>query len=63
MILLGEGGLSAKDRRVDAGGNGVQEEEVEVALVRWALCSRAEIDLSSIAIGKFKERRTLYGPY
>ena len=58
MILLGkgEGGLSAKDRGVDAEGNCVQEEEVESELVRWALCCRAERDLSSIAIRKIQRK-------
>ena len=44
LLAGGDGGFGAKDGGGDAGGYGVQEEEVEFAFVGWSLCASGEIN-------------------
>ena len=44
LLSDGEGGLGAEDGGVDAGGYGMQEEEIVLAFVWWSLRSSGEID-------------------
>ena len=52
-----EGRFGTEDRGIDAGGYGVQEEEIEPALVWRALRSRRQVDLPSSAVEGHKRRK------